>query len=144
MLFLVVRASNEPCASENSDSCRGPAHRQMEIFTDAYGECRDSERRSREPVGMADCAPASHTAHPKIATAAVSLSAWWVAPLQAIHHGHKNRITGRDSTMLPGRFCNYILLYSVLIIPYFFLLSFFLLSWKKVHCELLHIQKVYI
>lgn len=73
------------------------------------------------------CAQAMSHGHPKIATAsvsqltgrwrsfrmhtanaatangeAVSLSAWRIAPLQSMHHGHKNRITGRESTM-PSR-----------------------------------------
>ena len=33
------------------------ARKQIEVYMDAYGECRDSERTSRvrEPVGMANC-----------------------------------------------------------------------------------------
>ena len=37
-----------------TESCCVLARKQIEVYMDAYGECRDSERmlRFREPVGM--------------------------------------------------------------------------------------------
>ena len=40
-----------------TESCCVLARKQIEVYMDAYGECRDSERTFcvREPVGMANC-----------------------------------------------------------------------------------------
>ena len=38
--------SNEPCADMETESCCVLARKQIEVYMDAYGECRDSERKA--------------------------------------------------------------------------------------------------
>ena len=39
--------SNEPCADMETESCCVLARKQIEVYMDAYGECRDSERKAQ-------------------------------------------------------------------------------------------------
>ena len=42
----ILRVSNEPCAYMETESCCVLARKQIEVYMDAYGECRDSERKA--------------------------------------------------------------------------------------------------
>ena len=43
----ILRVSNEPCADMETESCCVLARKQIEVYMDAYGECRDSERKAQ-------------------------------------------------------------------------------------------------